>query len=250
MTTPTVYIDDRLFREKIRKMKANQPEAGRAMVVELVDLAADGLLQFSAPFNDTNRYYNGWADAATKAGSPRAMLPLEKPKRYADIRARLQRQHDVSRDIFKFWSKRVAGIEARGGNYAKWKSYKQAKKKLSKAVDVFDRAIENLEHFQETGGVGAINFAGKYGGAQRTGLSLAALDRTIHKVYGGSGRVFNIGPKWLAELRNAEPHAKLVERKHRVISRTKARLRKLGARSASQKYLDSLTAGTAVRRAA
>lgn len=235
---PKVFIDRKGFDLKIKRLKQNVPEAGRQTVVALMDIAGHSLVDFSDGFTDTNRYINGWIDAANQVGVNIAKRQLKRPKRFHEIGAVLRKQERISEGIFKFWSARVKGMEQRPG-HAKWKSYREAKKKLSKAVDLYDRAIENRERFDETKGTGVINFGPK----SKNKILLSSLNRVIFKTYGGSGRIFQRGTQWFGEMRNAEPHAKLVEKKHRVVSKTKARLRLIGGRNASKKYLESLTAG-------
>lgn len=250
---PILKPDRRNFDAKIRQMRANQVKAGRDLMLALGEIAVDTLVEFSEPFADTNRYLNGWVHAGTQIGVNRPLREIKRPKRFYLIRNQLRQQMKDSEKLFRFWSRRVAEMEEREG-HQKWKSYRRAKKKLSKFVDIYDRAIDNYERFEETKGVGVLHYHGKKS-AFIDDAKLSAVDRLITKTYGGTGRVFKVGNQWFVELRNREPHARKADRRHRVVARTKARLRLVAARNASSRYLETLSVGATgktagIRRAA
>lgn len=179
-------IDSRVLKRKLRQAIAASPEA-RKVALPLVVSRVVQRIDDAAP-RDTQRYVRGWIMAGREVGVTSLPLPGVRPsKRAEEIKAALLRRA-------KYWDYIVRRYEAQGRR-DKWE--RKARRKLASAVKA-------LESFTET----AIAFNLR-GGPREVSI------RT--KIHGGSGRVEVIGDRTYVELRNAEPHARIVERRFGVL---------------------------------
>lgn len=208
---------------RLRALDRNRPDARKsaalAMAHEVVRVAV-----VIAP-KDTNRYVNGFAQAANKAGAGPISAPPIRASRVHDEIVRKLRQQAA------FWEFIVRDAETKGrtlyrvrGKSGETKSYRKAKQNLAKAR-------EQLKKVDPT----SIAFGLR-------GSSGRSLNLTVrNKIYGGTGEVVETPAVTFVRLHNLEAHATIVEKKFGVMKKAGAVARAMGARSVGRAYFKKVT---------
>lgn len=214
----TAGIDASRAKRKLRGMVAAGPQSRRAAVVELTRvIVMRGLATAS---RDTNRYYNGWAQAGNAAGIGRfPVLSLNRSSRFAQIEQRLL-------DEERYWVY-VLGRYRSQGRHDRW--YLKAVARLQAAQREYERL------FKASGGavIGINTFSAA--GSKRTA-------RAVFKVYGGDGRIISTdsgsgGGATVVFLHNKEPHTSMVEKNTGNMRKAASIARGAGVRVARAAYL-------------
>ncbi|MGE3175865.1 MAG: hypothetical protein AB7O32_00230 [Vicinamibacterales bacterium] len=166
-------------RAKARRAAAAGPQARRAAIREMLRPVL-GVVEQQAP-RDTQRYVRAYAIAGVDLGVPLAVPPV-RPGRFAeDFLPKLRKQYE-------YWQMRQNQYIAANRTHQPY---------YRKIVRRVERARIELERWDPT----AIIILGR---GKR-------ITRAVDKVYGGRGRFLEVGDKTFAELRNQEPHARIVE---------------------------------------
>lgn len=218
----TCKVDSRGLMEKLRALDRNRPEARKAaalaMAHEVVRVAV-----VIAP-KDTNRYVNGFAQAANAAGAgPIPVRPLRASRVHDEIVRKLRQQ-------VAFWEFIVRDAEAKGRTQYKGKKSGETRS-YRKAKDNLRKAREQLEKVDPT----SIAFGLR-------GSSGRSLNLTVrNKIYGGTGEVVETPAVTFVRLHNLEAHATIVEKKFGVMKRAGSVARAMGARSVGRAYFKKVT---------
>lgn len=258
--TATFSIDRAEFDAAVNRLrKRGIDAASRAALLELGDAFVTFIIR-TAP-RDTNRFVRGYILAWNSIpGARKKTLPPLEVSEFADrIEDALRRDLAFAtrvREGFHKKVRRLKGIRAntaRGGARGESlssldKRIRKAERELDKAGDLEDRAITNLESFERAKANNEPGFAivfarrrGKKG--SKTALSRVSRVFTADRTFGGVGRLVRIGPDaWALQLENLEPHARIVNRRTRVVSRAAALARRAGARRASDRAIRELQA--------
>lgn len=216
---------------------------------------------------DTQRYVRGWMQAGNQAGIPPFALPTIKPSAYiAKSTKRLKRQADRwgkvverEREVRDYWAQVYTNRYIRIGRNDKHGRQAQRKmeaadKRLEKALDIYQSAVEQLLNLDPT----SILIGGKYGlkggigndAARRLNertneqkLRKSSLDTVRTQIYGGVGRKMKIGNGRITviSLAQLEPHARIVEARHRVRARSLAAVKRTALPKANARLVAMLT---------
>lgn len=164
------------------------------------------LLELSRGWRDTGRYYRAWQQAANDVGARETLIALSDGKRANQIRVRLLKQARYYAGKRRYWQEIVRAHRAEG---RKGKSVADAWRKLERATDQEDRALEQIRIWREAGKDGAAVLVG--GRATKNDFNLSNLATIRTKVYGGDATTQRAGDAAYVTARNREPHARLVE---------------------------------------
>lgn len=196
---------------------------------------------------DTNRYRRAWAIAANEAGVGPFAVPEVVPSKYNErLKERLelqaerwQRIAEDKRKSAEYWQRVYENRYAREGRRGKWERDCAAKrdkaaKIAEKAAKVAARAREEADMIRPDsiviwgrrkkapGGKGYLSAA--------EDLRIGRLATVRVKVHGGTGYVVATSRGGYIILHNLEPHASIVEKNSRVVSRASAQVRRPGIR--------------------
>jgi hypothetical protein len=222
-----VTVDASRAKAKMRALIEAGPASRRAAVVEMTRLIMVKVMA-TAP-RDTNRYVRGWAQAANSAGIGSFPVPRVIPATHRDaILTALSEQRD-------FWQFLVDRYERQG---RKDRQQALAQRRLDQA----QKQLEKFWEAQQSGGGAVvainlrINAKGQTYSPYRTG---GRNIRVIHKIYGGSGRIINLGEGagTVVHLHNREAHASIVESNQRILGRAYASFRGTGLMKVKAAYL-------------
>lgn len=253
----TARVDDTVIKNKLRAFRARR---GLSLRRATVELGYDGAVAMNqmAP-RDTNRFVRGIQVAhnqiAAAEGLPSLPVsPVQPTRRQDEIEARLYRQILRVEKRLGQLHNYVKRDQARPDFNSAWPSHQKlinfwiprTEKLLKRSIKEHKKFLE-LNEFERSTAI-VIGGRGRApGGAPETARQLQTFRA---KVYGGTGRVFEVGGKAFYELRNREPHARIVEKRWRVAARAAAGLRGLGLRRASNAYLKTLGPSVTGRSAA
>lgn len=184
--------------------------AARGAVIAAGDAVVDRL-EKDAP-RDTQRYVRGWVEAAISAGGKSRLVPEVVRGRFATAQlAILERQvKSIEKQIkwrserFERWSKDSTGA---GRKLTPW--MQRERRRIYSLLNLLERAKEQFR-MADGDGESFILIGKGYG------RRLATV-RT--KVYGGSGRVVFKGGEARIELKNKEPHVRIVESRMAPLAR-------------------------------
>lgn len=225
---PRIRVDTRKLRQRIEIAKRSgdqgATEGARVMAAAFVDFVLTTSPQ------DTNRYVNGWIEAARDVrATQRTPLPIQESRSRNRILAALEgqvRRLDKKAEQLETVLDRWYYTKGRTGP---WLRKKEAE--LRRLHKRRERAAEELAKFIGAEGAIAIDLYG------RKGAKTQRLTTVRTKVYGGVGAIIHAGGARVVRLHNLEPHATFVERRTRVVARAVAVLRSAGLRRAGTAYL-------------
>lgn len=248
-----VQTDSSRVHQKMRAMRRERPAASRAAIATTGGLVARFVYE-NTP-QATRRMQNaahGQVMACVAMGGD--VTPTAKPVlRAAPDRERqievMRRSVERAQERESRWLKRVRNLEVRPGGpvYKRgpkkgrpWKSYTDALKALDRAGKVTDEAIVRLEEFLASdGSAPTLVVRGRRNRRGRFGVSQLSSTRT--RVYGGTAEYQpGIGGSHLLTLRNREPHARFVNRRHGLYSNAQRYASFTGARRASRVYFEAM----------
>lgn len=194
----------------------------------------------SAPM-DTNRYVRGWAQAAQQIGAEGIVVPPLKKSRYLEryveafeyriavIASRLREQERLLRDG-RPNRKGVRKPVAPASRARIEKSIESLKNRIARQR----QRLRDLLAHDHALVIGAGPIYDRGGGDSFIALHASWTKPTITlKVYGGVGKLSNVGHTTTARLTNKEPHALLVHQRIRI----RAARMKAWAERAKAKYL-------------
>lgn len=251
-------------------------ESQMATTAEQVFGAYVDIIEMLSP-RDSNRYLRAWQIAANDAGLPaRPVLAIKASANRDQYIAALERQVALWAGEYRKhagWRRRAEQEDAAAGlrrdgtpraRRTKQRWYKDAGRKMRAAQKNLDRAREELEKALKTEGIllidrghfsGLMNDAGRYAsGATGTGFGFGTSRsggpgkrrRTTvrDKIYGGEGQITTVitpfGHRTVMTLRNMEPHARIVEKRHQVAATAKALMRTSGVRGVEKSTRDAI----------
>jgi len=171
-----------------------------------------------------------------------------------DLRA-WRRRLPTLRKSQLFWHGVFENRYERVGRKGRWRDdamrkMKAAEKRVAKCQEIIKRLEDALAMVRDSGGNAIVIFGRKKaaskaglilgidgvdgGGAfdadrekfrkrvEKTAFALSQLHRVIVKTYGGSAEWLSTGDKVVVRLINLEPHARIIEKKHRLVQRSMA----------------------------
>lgn len=251
-------VDDSLIEKKMAA--AEQKVVGLSREAAVTSAFMFGQYIIPIAPRRTNRYVNGWIHAVNdiirRSGASipgvRTIEPFplrqESGDRIRDILEtqleRLYKDREYKQSLVERDEKRMA---RRKKKRAYWKSTKQTKKDLRKIEKAIARAEETLAKFSDADAAGAAVIL-IHGRKTKRKYSLSSLASIREKVYGGEGRIIETASGFVVQVKNKEPHARIVERHTRAGRRVRAILKATGLKTVSRKALNELTEHT--RRAA
>jgi ribosomal protein L18E len=202
---------------------------------------------------DTNRSVRGFAMAHRDIGVQGVIVPAVRESAYTRQNLqRLVRQVRAAGRAVNKWA-RIEQLYVRA-NRTHQKYYRTILKELRFHTKRFNRATEELERFTRAvkeGGTPVVIGQGRK--KYRRGVSTPTRIATVRSaVYGGEGRVRRSGDATVAEIRNKEPHVRIVERNRRIAATAvREATRGPGAKRLSRKRAVAMLAqGTTWRQGA
>jgi len=257
----TFNVDLSRMRAKMRALEHASDYAADKSVEALGGVLVDILDELSP--RDTNRYARAWIDAGRKAGvTDRPLPPLRASRNHERYLERLRAQ-------LEYWSGKRAYAVSRMEQYerldAKAEPRKDGKpRKKRTAQPYYAKMVRMAEHagkqveraareLTRAEGSEAFIFFDAESIVQRK--QNRSLSTVRHTVYGGEGRIVRHGTTAFVELRNKEPHARIVEQHPHLghpVATAKQVIRLAGIKPAGRAYRDALAkrAPAAVSRAA
>lgn len=246
-------IDDTEFRRKLQAMARNGEKAGVRATAVLAGQATKSMTaQAEQKAFDTGRYLRATQmqhnDVAAKSGgrvASEAVVTVRESKRGNDIRKRFKVQYEKWTGLEKKYLRWKASYEARPG-HEKWPSYRKLLRTLDKVGDVVDRLINTAAELNaktDAELATAIVIGGKR--TQRPGLT--NLLRVDTKLYGGKARLWREATRTMAELRNMEPHARIVEARLRIGGNAVSNVKGAGLKRAGKAYIEETKQGTGMK---
>lgn len=222
--------DNRQLRRKLGALDRNTPAASAAALKGVMGGAMDEIIR-GTPV-DTARLKAGYAQAANAAGlGPFPVPAIKESKNYGAAVDKLT-------DQLAFWQRIVDRYE-REGRTDKW---------YRRAVRTRDQAAAQLAKLTKTSVV-----VGLFANAGGPGRRLKTTVRD--KVYGGTGEFRMVGGMPFYRIHNREFHATFVERGQKgnsrgnyVVKTALTKARAFGVRRHRGKFLDTVTAGTGVKK--
>lgn len=271
-------VDSSVWRAKMRQMRQRDlPVAGREALMEMAHFVALGWFQRTP--RDTNRMVAAIAQANNAAGLKTMPVPKLKQSKFSqNIRDQILEDVRESEAILKLWMPRLKNEEEkyrdflvrlaagqtkrRPGSRGKWRSLRDKEAIVKGAIKRLDDALEQLatlDALPEGAVFGARNvdigflkgsgFRGFGSKRQQSDKARIATRvraaksfnvKIIPEAFGGTGRVYQAGDQWFAEFTVREPHARIVERKTRALTRSLALARRAGVRRAGRRWVESL----------
>lgn len=194
---------------------------------------------------DTLRFTRSYAMAHNDLSpTVRITIPSVRESKYAKQNlARIRKQASRAEEQVERWTRNVESYRRRRqlsnpSGRAAQKYLRQWTKQLEQA----QAQLESIDAAPDEAGA-AIVIGGrkrKRNAAAGAGGPKSSISRVSVKVHGGSGKIIEAGGRLFAEIRSREPHARLVNRRTRVVSRAVQTIRVVGARGAAPAYLDRL----------
>lgn len=245
-------VDMRQMDAKIAEMRRSRSSAlaaaaaasGAEMTRDLINLTRDHrdtnrlIRSFEDAHNDLARLSNGAVSPVTKHG-------LNRSSRWMEFRERLEiavsRAEAQERRIARY----IEANEKKPGFKASWPSHRKLIRAYDKAGDVTDRAIAALDEYDRSGGAGSRGIV-VYGQSRRrknrtlVGTTTRNLDRVVIQEFGGKGTITTIGPNTIAVGASYEPHAKIANRRLRLLAQAQARQRTVGRRTFTAGYFNHI----------
>lgn len=260
----TSRVDDSAMRKQHASMLRRGGLARSAGVQEMARQVCR--VAFASANHDTNRFRRAIAlmhnQMLPAGGGGRDAIPVP-PLRQSDEvltqRKRLERQIKQSGARVKSADKTIETwdpianrvdpppkslLAMRGNASRKRKAaaiVRAAKRTKRKAEKQVARAEEELALFDRS------PFAIVMGGRRtKSAAALGRLSTVRTKVYGGTATVRELGAMTVVELRNKEPHARIVEKRDRTMrGALAAGFRGTGLRRIGRRHLEAATAGRA-----
>lgn len=241
---PTPFLVESLVRAKAFHPKAHQ--AATLVIAQEWVSVIDKLLK---RHNDTNRYVNGWIQAAQQAGVTKLkMYPFNASSRREQYLKLLEEQYNSHHA----WANSIRGAlsryEVHDRNAAPRKDGKPRKKRAQQPhVKKLKRELTRVEKTEER--------SLELWMAALANESIIFFDRRAHhkrprqmhtvrhEIYGGTGRLIVIGGQVVVELENLEAHARLVERNPKIghpVRSAYGSLKSFGLRRASNRYMETM----------
>lgn len=229
------------LRAKHALIRANLPRARREAVREGVKVFVGDLVRLSQPHRDTNRYVRAWIEAGQKTGATNLPMPPVVQSRYLSLHLdayqayidRLEAQAEDARQTLERWYIRKGRRDDRTSQRLKNTIEKKSRQAQLKREEMKQVA-------QATGAIiidaGRIYKGGQSarhkGGHQPDRLVTGPQNKPSarFKVYGGDGRIYQGATVSYVLLKNAEPHARIVEWKFGLVRQAKAGLNLYGLR--------------------
>lgn len=262
-----VRVDVSSALANIDRAKANSA-AGVEAMVEAAASQVVSILYAGAP-RDTNRFIRGWLEGARAAGLGSWPMPdiqvSQFNKRYelvlrAQIRWATSEIESLERRIDKWFIARNRPIRG-------WAL--RARRKIERLRNIVIKQQELLEAIRAGKSVvlmdvGAANFHwageddatlgdirhGYYRKNKKTGKvsRVLTLARGYDRTFGGSGSRFRSGRTFVIAISNLEPHARIVEKKTRLLATARMRLKHSGATMHKGVYVKKAMEGTDWKR--
>jgi hypothetical protein len=251
MITADTKLD--LYRGQLRAMDRSTPLARRAFVATGAAVVMQRAVQLSnTRARDTGRYVRAQQEAYNQIVStvPEASALVGGMIRVTTIgpssfvknvfprlKTKLAKFMEIERTLLAELRSEEAALRPNKGRIG-W-----VKRRLDKVGDVTDRIISQLEAIDKSGE--AYKYAIVIGARKTKGLFTLSRIDTVHlPVYGGSARF--VGDAVL-EVRNREPHARIVARRTGIERDAMAALRGSGVQKAGRAYLMKLQAASGVK---
>lgn len=163
---------------------------------------------------DTNRYVRGFLMAGKELGAEVGLIPSVQPSKYAErIRELIQDQIATYAERLRVVQEQIDWMyplgppkKPRTTQYAEMFVMKQKWEKL------LERSIAEVEKLNK-GGDSTLLIGFLHSGQAQKGRKLITVR---HKIYGGAGRFVDSHGTVYAVVINKEPHAKILEKKHRT----------------------------------
>lgn len=191
---------------------------------------------------DTNRYLNGWLLAGQAAGiSQIPTRPLRQTRYHEQMVDRLDMQLLRIRREIKRIQERLELIYGRRGLDPRRSDFGRRNlarlRLLQKREVVAQRELDTIM----AGGSYIVIFGKAGRRSEKTGRIIGERLTTLRTtIAGGTGEVIRVAGRVVVELRNREPHARLVEKRVRAVARTMAVARQLGVKRAGRAYVQAL----------
>jgi len=224
-------LDDSLLRRRVERALRNRRAARRDALGVVVEQFVRVLVR-EGP-RDTNRFVRAYQQAANDLGLGPFLVLDVVPGKDVARRERLVRQ-------LRKWSAIVELNERAGRTTYKGVKRTGPDKNYLRAVRLRDRAAKELAEFAEN----SLVIGGRRGSR---GVGQLATVRT--KIFGGKGRWIEAGGDLFAEVRNLEPHARIVQRRTKIINRGLGAAGRGALRVVGARYVRQLAEGTDWRRA-
>lgn len=245
----TMEVDTGGIVAGLLRAKAFHPAAHRAATLELAEQFVRVMDAYMRVHHDTNRFINGWISALHGVGIKG--IPLKRYRRssrhdqYLEL---LREQLESVQRIIERDEATIARYEAYDRSAPPRKDGKPRAKRmnqhhtrgiirrLKKYKKREKRTIRELARAEGTDSI--IFFHRRIHGRGRRDFHTVR-----HKIYGGAGRIFTIGPQLFVELRNLEAHARSVEANPKVghpVKAAYAALRSFGIRRAGRAYMNKM----------
>ena len=244
----TLDVDTEGIAEAMVRAHAYHPEAHRAATLVLAEQFVAFMDTYMAAHHDTNRFINGWISAMRSVGVLGiAMKPYRKSSRYDQYIERLEEQLEGTLSIvvrlgdtldrYRKWDQ--SAPPRRDGKPRKKRMNQPHAREKARKLRFWTKRLEKVqrEYDKATGSDTILFFDAR----------ITKRKRDFHtvrdKIYGGVGRLIDIGGKLFVELENLEAHARLVEANPRVghpVRASFAAMRSFGLRRASTAYMDKL----------
>lgn len=207
---PTLKIDDSQFRRKVRQLAVQSVFAGEKAIRVQGAYVAGLCVENSKKHVDTGRNLRGWQLCYNSIGEGKVPVQTVKPSRVRDaIRKKLEAQVDrlaAVRATYERWIE----IQKRRKGHEGWPSFRKLVKKHKRIREIEDRALEQLFIYQTDTSEATLLIGGRRTKAQYSKSRLRTV-RTGMRLFGGDSRVYRAGSRWLIEIRNREPHARILE---------------------------------------
>jgi len=243
MSSVTIQFDNTELIRQLRVLRREEGEAGDAALTVMGDVMMDRLSVLWP--RDTNRSIRGWVEAANNAGLTIRPLPAIKASK----------RHDLYIDAL---TRQIAAAEQEYAKNARFDDlyrlrgrtgepyYRKIVSRKNKARKTADRGMEELAKAMESDGFLFMDRGGFVYGTNRGNLknhNLKRLTTVRTKVYGGAGKRMVVNGQRFLELKNFEPHARIVERVARhghPLRVAMSSVRVVGMRRASDAYMKKL----------
>lgn len=227
-------LKKRVFDAHTRELQRASNDARDLAAADLGARSARAIAALSRV--DTGRTRRAYEQASNALPGTRtvALSPLRESRFSRTLRVRIAEQ--AERLTLRV-EKQAAFVEAVKAQYFQtlWPSrlemLEQTARRLEALTKARDRAIDLLATIDASPDTAPLIVIG--GRRRRRGSRsyLGTLARPIFRVYGGEGRLIREGRRSVAQVKNREPHASLVERRDRVVAAVLAGFRRNGLRA-------------------
>jgi hypothetical protein len=248
-------VDVRPLQERIAFARRRIPGARAEALRSAVRTGLRAVLAVSP--RDTLRYSRAWAMAGNQAGVGPFAVPSVQRSRFAEQWAdrlavqtieqwqRLKR----ARLLLDSNERALRNAEAAIANGRRGKEMRlrlielrRTNAKLRRwekeAEEKWKQSKEELDLYAASGGQAVVIF-----GKRRTKTGRQRLTTVRPKIYGGSGREHHTPEASRIDVRNLEPHARIVEFKKRLAAKAMGLLRQMGITTGRAALLGSMNSG-------